>query len=125
MHWCQIILANEPRLLRSMFRQALGKIPRLEIVGELADLGRLPSIVDQTDVHWVIVSLSSEGSIPHRVASLLTGRPSVGVVGIASDGSLVRIRQVGLPDRTASSWSLDELVAALFQQQSLVAIEGM
>jgi hypothetical protein len=121
----QIILANEPRLLRSLFHRALGKIPALEIAGEVTNLAGLPAMVDCTDAHWVIVALSAEGGMPHVVESLLTKHPATGVVGIATDGSLVKIQCVGHPDRASSAWSLDELVAALCRQQPLVASAGI
>jgi hypothetical protein len=120
----QIILANEPRFLRSLFRRAFGKMPKLEVVGELTDLAGLPSMVDQTDAHWVMVSLSSEGKMPGIVDSLLAGYPSVGVVGLAADGSLVKIQRVGLPEGSSSTLSLDELVANFYRHQPILLGEG-
>jgi DNA-binding NarL/FixJ family response regulator len=121
----QVILANEPRLLRSLFHRALGKIPALEVAGEVNNLAGLPAVLDSTEVHWVIVALSVEGGIPHVVESLLVQYPATGVVGIAMDGSLVEIQYAGQPKSTASGWSLDELVAALCRQQPLLAGGGV
>jgi hypothetical protein len=121
----QIILANEPGFLRSLFRRAFGNISKLEIVGELTDLAGLASMVGQTNAHWVMVSLSSEGKMPGYVDSLLAGYPSVGVVGITPDGSLVKIQGVGHPERSSSTLSLDELVATFFRQQSITLGGGV
>jgi len=117
----QIILANEPRLLRSMFRRILGKMPALEVAGEVSDLAELPSLVDEMDVQWVVVSLSSEGRLPESVQALLTSHPSVGILGIAMDGSLVKIQRGTHAETATSVLSLDQLVAALFQQPVLSA----
>jgi DNA-binding NarL/FixJ family response regulator len=119
MQSCQIILANEPRLLRSMFRRVFGKVRALEVAGELGDLARLPSLVDETDAQWVIVSLSPNCELPDSVSSLVASHPAMGIVGVAADGSVVKIQRGGQAEAAAAALSLDQLVAALTQQPAL------
>jgi DNA-binding NarL/FixJ family response regulator len=111
----RMILANEPRLLRTMLDRALRRIPGLEILGETTDVARLSSMLTQMDPQWVVVSLLPNGKIPGAFRSLLADHPSTGVVGLAADGSQAKIWCAGLLQKKMSRFSLDELLATLFQ----------
>jgi hypothetical protein len=117
----QIVLANEPRLLRSMLHRVFVKMPALEVAGEVNDLSGLSSLIEETEVDWVIVSLSDEGKIPDSVQPLFAGHPSVGIVGMARDGSLIRIQRGGQVENAPSGLSLDQLTAVLLEQPALSA----
>jgi hypothetical protein len=121
----QIILANEPRLLRSMFCRVFGKMPALEVAGEVSDLAGLAPVIDRTEVQWVIVSLSSEGRLPDDIQPLVARHPSLGIMGIAVDGSVVKIQRGGHAETAMSALSLDQLVAVLFQQQPALSAGTM
>jgi DNA-binding NarL/FixJ family response regulator len=111
----RMILANEPRLLRSMLGRALRRVPGLEILGETTDVARLASMLNQMDPQWVVVSLLPNGKIPSVLQSLLQDHPSTGIVGLAADGSQAKIWCAGLLQRNLLRFSLDELLATLFQ----------
>jgi len=57
----RVVLANESRLLREMLERVIRKVPDLEVVGHAADPARLPSVLEETDAQWVIVSLLPNG----------------------------------------------------------------
>lgn len=110
----RIVLANRPRLLREMLEQVLAKVYDLEIAGQAINLAELLWLVEQKEPRWVIVSLTDSGSIPGTVKSLLNRYPDICILGIALDGSQVRINQIGFPeDVTLANLSLEELINIL------------
>jgi hypothetical protein len=107
----QIILANEPRLLRGLLRRAIAKVPGLDVVDEVENVSRLPSAVKQWNADWLVVSLWSDGEMPSNLASLLEDHGSLYLLGMAGDGSEVRILRPELPEKRMCDLSLAELVA--------------
>jgi hypothetical protein len=85
----------------------------LEVVGEATDPGKLQSLVNQTEVQWVIVSIWPEGLRPSMVESLLVERSSPCVLGMAANGSQAKIVCTGSAEETREGLSLDDLVAIL------------
>ena len=110
----RIILANKPRLLREMLERVLAKVDDLEIAGQAMNLAELLWLVEQMEPEWVIVSLTDHGNIPGTVKSLLNRYPAVYILGIALDGSQVRVNQIGFPDDfVLANLSLEELINIL------------
>jgi DNA-binding NarL/FixJ family response regulator len=116
MKMSHVILANEPRLLRGMLKRVLNRTPELKVVGEVTDQALIRSLVEETDVQWVIVPLWSERGAPHAIRDLLTEHPTVSVMGMAPDGSRAKIKRAGRPEQILPGLSLDELVNALCAQ---------
>ena len=113
MQTSRVILANEPRLLRGMLRRVIARIPGLEVVGEVTDAAMLPSLVDETEVQWIITSAWPEGRPPSAVQSLLAGRSSVCILGMAADGSQARIVCADATEETREGLSLEDLLTIL------------
>jgi hypothetical protein len=113
----QIILANEPRLLRGLLRRAINKIPGLDVVDEVENVSRLPSAVKQWNAEWLVVPLLSDGEMPHNLASLLREHASLSLLGMAGDGSEVRILRPERPEERLCDLSLAELVAVFRGQR--------
>jgi DNA-binding NarL/FixJ family response regulator len=113
----QIILANEPRLLRTMLRSVFEKAPGFQVAGEIGDLKELPEVVGQTDPQWVIVSLWSSGRMPAVIASVLAEHPSVSILGIAPSGSDMVIKHANAPERPLADLTLERLFAVLRDQR--------
>lgn len=107
----QIILANEPRLLRGLLRRAIAKFPGLDVVDEVENVSRLPSAVKQWNAEWLVVSPWSDGEMPYNLASLRKEHASLSLLGIADDASEVRILRPELPEERLCDLSLAELVA--------------
>jgi DNA-binding NarL/FixJ family response regulator len=109
----RIILADGPRFLLEMLKRVILKSPGLQIVGEISDLERLPSVVEQTHAEWVIVSLRSDGKMPEVVRSFSATHPSVFILALAADGTCVKMRWMESHEKVLEGLSLDELVAIL------------
>jgi hypothetical protein len=109
----QVILANEPRLLRGMLSRAINHTVGLEVVGEITDLAELLSTVAKSGARWVIVSLWPPDRVPSEVEAILDKNPSICVLGIAADSSQVRIRCAQSPENVLEGPSLDDLLWTL------------
>jgi DNA-binding NarL/FixJ family response regulator len=113
MQMSRVILANEPRLLRGLLQRVLSRVPGLAVVGEVSDPAQLAPMVDQSEPQWVIVSIWPEGSVPSVIQPLL-GKPTPpGILGMAADGSQVKVMTAGTPEETRGGLSLDDLIAIL------------
>ena len=109
----RVILANQPRLLRSLLRRVLRKTGDIDVVGEVTDLESLPPAVEQTEAQWVIVSLWRNGDFPETLRSLMLEHPALCLLGLAADGSQAMVRCPGLSDTPVADLSLEGLFAAL------------
>jgi len=109
----RVILANQPRLLRSLLRRVLRKTEDIDVVGEVTDLNNLPPKLDQTDAQWVIVSLWRNGDFPEVFRSLMVEHPALCLLGLAADGSRAIIRCPGSTELAVSNISLESLFATL------------
>lgn len=109
----RIILTNGARLLLEMLKRAIDKASGLQVVGEITDLARLPSVIEQTGAQWVIMAFPPEGEMPEMAESLLTAYPSVRIMAVATDGSQVTMKWLESHERTLDGLSLDELIAVL------------
>jgi hypothetical protein len=86
-----IVLANQPRLLREMLQRVLDKTPGLLVVAEEHRLDRLEEVFGQVQIDWLVVTLSSDGQLPHQVHVLLKQIPSLSLLAISSDGNHVKV----------------------------------
>jgi DNA-binding NarL/FixJ family response regulator len=109
----RVILANQPRLLRSLLRRVLRNTGDIDVVGEITDLENLPPQVEQTDAQWVIVSMWRNNDFPETLHSLTVEHPALCLLGLAADGSQVIVRCPGAAEVAVSNPSLESLFAAL------------
>jgi DNA-binding NarL/FixJ family response regulator len=113
MQLSQVVLANEPRLLRGMLKHVITKTPGLQVAGEARDPAELPILIRQAKAQWVIVSLWPEGLLPSAIESLLSEHASVCFLGMAADGSQARIKRAEAPEENLHDLSLGKLLAVL------------
>ena len=109
----RIVLANGSRLLRDMLKRIMFKSDQLEVVREVTDQKELPSVIESTNPQWVIVSLSFDNVIPPWVDSFMVSHPSVRFMGLASDGSKVRMKWLEVHEQELNELSLNELIHIL------------
>ncbi len=109
----RIVLANGSRLLRDMLKRIMFKSDQLEVVREVADQKELPSVIENTDPQWVIVSLSFDNVIPPWVDTFMVSHPSVRFMGFASDGSKVKMKWLEVHEQDLDELSLNELIHIL------------
>lgn len=92
----RIILADDSCLHRDIIRKLIVKAPDLELVGVASDLAGLLSVLRETEVEWIVLSLQPDLKIPHEIElNLMTEFPSVHILGLSMDGSRVRVLQLG------------------------------
>ena len=120
----RIILAKVPRFLVETLRRALANVPGLQIVGEVADWALLPSAIQQTGAHWVIVSLPSSAETSHVVEGLLAAHPAIRVLNVATDGGHITLQWIEPRAQTIDDFSMSELVALLTGQPPTSLLAG-
>lgn len=113
----QIILANKPRLLRTLLRSMFDKMPGFDVVREITELEDLPAAMEQTNAQWLIVPLWLPGKMPAVIESILKAHPSANALGIAANGGKIVVKQNGVPEEPLDDISLDGLLAVLQQRQ--------
>lgn len=109
----RVILANEPRLLREMLKRVITRAPELQVVGEVTDPTKLSPLLHKTHAQWLIVSLWPEGLVPGAIESLLVEHSSLGILGMAGDGSQARIKRAESTEQELHNLSLNRLIAVL------------
>jgi DNA-binding NarL/FixJ family response regulator len=109
----RIVLANGSRLLRDMLKRILFKSDQLEVVSEVTDQKELPSVIENMGPQWVIVSLSFDNVIPPWVDSFMVNHPSVRFIGLASDGSKIKMKWLEVHEEELSGISLHDLIQIL------------
>jgi DNA-binding NarL/FixJ family response regulator len=108
-----IVLANGSRLLRDMLKRIIFKSDNLEVVREVTDQKELPSVLEHTNPEWVIVSLSFDNVIPPWVDSFMASHPTVRFMGLATDGSKVKMKWLEVHEQELNGLSLNELIHIL------------
>lgn len=106
----RIILANDSHFFRDAFRRVLEKKPGLQIICEVKELADLPSIVQKTDPHWIIISLPSNGQISEPVERLLIDYPTIHILAVAIDGSRIRVEWMEHKEKEVENLSLDDFI---------------
>ena len=109
----RIILANGSRLLRDMLKRILFKSNKLEVVREVTDQRELPSVIEHTNPEWVIVSLAYDNGVPAWVDSFMASHPSVRFMGVATDGSKIKMKWLEVHEQELNGLSLDDLLQIL------------
>jgi chemotaxis response regulator CheB len=109
----RIVLANGSRLLRDMLKRIIFKSDNLEVIREVTDQKELPSIIEHTNPEWVIVSLSFDNVIPPWVDTFMASHPSVRFMGVATDGSKIKMKWLEVHEQELNSLSLSELIHIL------------
>lgn len=109
----RVILANEPRLLREMLDRVLRKQIDLQVVAEVRNWSRLPKVIAETGADWVVLSLLPNGELPDYADVLIRLYPRIGVIGVARDGSQVKLKSSDLTEEDLEGISLADLLAIL------------
>ena len=87
-----VVLANQPRNLRHMLHRALTVIPRTPVVIELDNPEMIPDVLDRVPVDWLVATLTAEGELTAPAEEAVDEHPSLGVIGISTDGSHIAVQ---------------------------------
>lgn len=115
----RIVLANGSRLLRDMLKRIIFKSENLELVREITDQKELLSAIEHTNPEWVIISLSYDNGIPAWVDSYIADHPFVRFLGVASDGSKIKMKWLEVHEQELNGLSLNDLLRILENKPSV------
>lgn len=114
----RIVLANASRLFRDMLKRIIYKSDNLELIREITDQRDLPSVIEQTDPEWVIVSLSYDNGVPAWVDGYMADHPSVRFMAVATDGSTIKMKWLEIHEQELNGLSLNDLIHILENKPS-------
>jgi DNA-binding NarL/FixJ family response regulator len=109
----RIVLASTSRLLRDMLKRILNRSDKLIIVREVTDQKELPSVLEHIHPEWVILSLSYDDRVPAWVDAFMVSHPSVRFMGLAMDGSKIKVKWLEVHEQELNSLSLNDLMQIL------------
>lgn len=119
----RILMANDSRFLREILKHAFEKAQGLSVVGEITDPDQLVSSVERTDADWVVVSLRLDGSMPASIETLLTKHSAVRILGVARDGSQVKMKWIEPREDDLHDPSISDLIGILLTDSPNTQIE--
>lgn len=107
-----ILLSIQPRLLRELLRRAFAKFTGLTVIGESIEKAEIEHLMKQNEVQWIVMDTPDERRLEEFRHTLETN-PAVALLGIARDGSSLRLHRLEHSPRNMVNPSLDELVQLL------------
>jgi len=109
----RIILANSSRLLREMLNRILRKTDNLDVIQEVSDYRMLPSVIENQEAEWVIVSLLTDDTAPDWIDTYMREHPYVRFLTLSADGSSVKMKWLESHEKDLSDLSLPEFLHIL------------
>jgi len=103
----QVIMANQPRMLRQMLGRILNRSKQVNLIGEVTTTNKLPLLVELLHPDWVVLTLCKNGSFPSIADTLCATDPKVGILAVTENGARVRARY---GEMTFEGMALDDLV---------------
>ena len=88
----RVILVNTSRLLGDMLRRVISKSDHLEMVQEVRSDRAFPFALEQVEAEWMVLSLSSDKTLPAWVEPYLAKHPSMRCLVISPGSSKVRLK---------------------------------
>ena len=79
----RVLVANQPRLMRELIRDALADQPGVEIVGEVHNEADIRARVRETLPDLVFVGLEGEEALPKLCEEILKERPDVRILAVS------------------------------------------
>jgi chemotaxis response regulator CheB len=80
----RVLVANRPRLMRELIVATFADQPDIEIVGEVENEEEIPSTVEKTAPHLIVIALDDAGQRPRICDTVLRRHPDVKIIGIAT-----------------------------------------
>ncbi len=108
----QIVLANQPRLLREMLGRVFSITPGLRVVAEVEDAASLAEICDESQITWLIVTLGSDGAVPSPLPTHTKGNQLLSLMAISPDGKQIEVQTTDA-DGSAQSYTFYDISLAV------------
>ena len=78
----RVLVANRPRMMRELILATFADQPDIEIVGEVASDEDIPTTVERTLPHLVVVALEERGRRPRVCDVVLRQHPDIKIIGV-------------------------------------------
>ena len=108
----QIVLANQPRLLREMLGRVFSTTPGLQVVAEVEDATSLAEVCNKAQITWLIVTLGSDGAVPTQLPNRAKGNAFLSLMAISPDGKQVEV-QTTAADGNIQSYTFYDISLAV------------
>lgn len=110
----KIVLSIEARLLRELLQRAFSEISEVRVVGNSLNDEKVKVMIEKNDVQWIVVDMAEED---HFEGLLSQWHPhlSVSILGVALDGSYLKLHWTEVHDQIIQNPSWDEVVEILKQ----------
>ena len=103
----QIIMANQPRMLREMLSHIFNHTKQVNVIGEVTHVSQLPLLVELMNPSWVVLTLCENGSFPDVADEIIDRDPDVGILAFSANGGCARAR---FRNMTFEGMALGELI---------------
>lgn len=109
----KIVFVDGSRLLRGIFKRAIQRDTRLQVISEIDDMHDFPDAIKQVDADWIFLALPSGRSVPAIVDQTLRERPDLNMLVMDSDGSHLRMRWIETHETPLDEKNLTEILMVL------------
>ncbi len=115
----RVIFINSSRLVRELFHNVLRKAQHLQVIRDIVDHADLPGDIEDLEAEWLVMSLSSEETIPDWVDVYLRAHPSMRFLAFSTDSSNVKMKWLEPREQDLNDLSLSELIHVLETEAAL------
>lgn len=109
----KIVFVDGSRLLRGIFRRAIQRDTRLQVISEIDDMNDFSDAIKQVDPDWIFLALPSGQPVPVVIDQTLRERPDLNMLVMDSDGSHLRMRWIETHETSLDEKNLTELLMVL------------
>ena len=109
----RVIFINSSRLVRELFHNVLRKAEHVQVIRDIVDQADLPADIEGLEAEWLVMSLSSEETIPDWVDAYLQAHPFMRFLAISTDSSQVKMKWLEPREQDLEDLSLSDLIRVL------------
>ena len=109
----KIVLVDGSRLLRGIFKRAVQRDTRLQVISEIDDINDFSDAIKLVEADWIFLALPSGQSVPAVVDQTLRERPDLNMLVMDADGSHLRMRWIETHETPLDEKNLPELLMVL------------
>lgn len=119
----RIVLVDGSRLLRGMLKRAIERDHQLQVVAEVDEINKFPSVIRLADANWIFLILPPREAIPEVINHTLRKHPELRLLVMTTDGSRVRMRWIETHETILDQKNLEEIMAILRENSSMISLE--
>ena len=109
----RVIFINSSRLVRELFHTVLRKAEHLQVIRDIVDHADLPADIEGLEAEWLVMSLSSEETIPAWVDTYLRAHSSTRFLAFSPDNTHIKMKWLEPREQELDDLSLSELIRVL------------